>query len=203
MTGLDLEKDGLIEVAVVITDSDLEPVDEGFEIVIKPSPEALENMGEFVTKMHRSSGLLPLLDDGVSMSEATEKVLAYITERVPEPNKALLGGNSVGMDKAFLARDMPAVIDHLHYRIIDVSSIKELAKRWYPRSYFAAPAKTGNHRALGDIFDSIDELRYYRATIMVDEGPSIDESKEIAASISESRSQDRAAAPSAEDPAGP
>ena len=190
MTGLDLATDALIEVAVVITDSDLTPVDEGFDVVIKPSPEALANMGEFVTNMHRTSGLLPLLEDGVSMVEAREQVLAYIRERVPEPKQALLGGNSVGTDKAFLARDMPEVIEHLHYRIIDVSTIKELAKRWYPRAYFAAPAKTGNHRALGDIIDSIDELRYYRSTIMVSDGPSTEEARQAAAAIAASRAED-------------
>lgn len=150
MTGLNLETDALIEVAVLITDAELNVLDEGISVVIKPDEAALEQMDDFVRDMHIASGLLPELAGGMEMDEAQKLVLEYITARVPEPKKALLGGNSVGMDKNFLARDMPAVIDHLHYRVIDVSTIKELARRWYPRAYFQSPAKTGNHRALGD-----------------------------------------------------
>jgi len=146
-------------------------------------------MGEFVTKMHTESGLIHELGDGLELEEAQERVLSYIKERVPA-NKAPLGGNSVGTDKAFLERDMPAVIDYLHYRVIDVSSIKELARRWYPRAYFAAPEKFGNHRALGDIYDSIDELRYYRSILMpAGDGPSTDEARAQAEQILQTRTQ--------------
>ena len=189
MTGLDIIRDGLVEIAVVITDSNLIPLDEGIDLVIKPSEEHLASMGEFVTKMHTDSGLIDEWDDGITLEEAQEQVLAYIKKRVPA-KKAPLGGNSVGTDKAFLERDMPALIDYLHYRVIDVSSIKELARRWYPRSYFAAPAKFGNHRALGDIYDSIDELRYYRSVLMPEgDGPSTDEARAKADTILESRTQ--------------
>ena len=134
MTGLDTAVDELVEVAVVVTDSDLRPADEGIDVLIRPSQAAVAHMNEFVRTMHTNSGLT---------------------------------------DKAFLERYMPEVIGHLHYRVVDVSSLKELAKRWYPRTYFASPKKTGNHRALGDIYDSIDELRYYRAVLMPSgEGPS-------------------------------
>ena len=167
MTGLDLVADALIEVAVLITDAQLNVLDEGISVVIKPGDAALAQMDDFVRNMHVASGLLPLLADGLELAEAERQVLEYITARVPDPKKALLGGNSVGMDKNFLARDMPSVIEHLHYRVIDVSTIKELARRWYTKAHYNAPVKTGNHRALGDIQDSIDELRYYRETIMV------------------------------------
>lgn len=184
MTGLDLVNDALIEVAVLITDSELEIVDEGIQVVIKPEDAALAQMNDFVRNMHTVSGLLPELEQGLSMDEAQRIVVEYIKKHVPEANKALLGGNSVGTDKNFLARDMPEVIEHLHYRIIDVSTLKELSRRWYPKAHYAAPAKTGNHRALGDIQDSINELRYYRETIMVPApGPSTDEAKAVAAQI--------------------
>lgn len=166
MTGLDAVNDALIEVAVIVTDSQLQPVDDGISVVIKPPAGAVEKMDNFVTQMHTNSGLLEELDGGVSMEEAQATVLGYIQKIVPEAGIALLAGNSVGNDRLFLARDMPEVIDHLHYRIVDVSSIKELARRWYPTDFDAAPAKTGNHRALGDIQDSIDELAYYRSAIM-------------------------------------
>ena len=166
MTGIDAVNDALIEVAVIITDAQLQPVDEGISVVIKPLAGAIERMDDFVTRMHANSGLLEELDAGVSMQAAQDSVLSYIQRFVPEAGIALLAGNSVGNDRLFLARDMPEVIDHLHYRIVDVSSIKELARRWYPQDFDAAPAKTGNHRALGDIQDSIDELAYYRRTIM-------------------------------------
>ncbi|MCW4464954.1 oligoribonuclease [Glutamicibacter sp. MNS18] len=186
MTGLDLVHDALIEVAVLITDADLNVLDEGISVVIKPSDAALAQMDEFVRDMHITSGLLPELADGIEMAEAERLVLEYITTRVPEPKKALLGGNSVGMDKNFLARDMPSVIEHLHYRVIDVSTLKELARRWHTKAHYNAPAKTGNHRALGDIQDSIDELKYYRATIMVPSpGPTSAEAAKVAQEITE------------------
>ena len=131
--------------------------------------------------LHTSSGLLDDLESGLTMEEARETVLDYVTSLVPEARSAQLAGNSVGTDKAFLARDMPELIEHLHYRIVDVSSLKELAKRWYPRTFFHAPKKAGGHRALADILESIDELRYYRAVLFPDgEGPSSQECKEVA-----------------------
>ncbi|AZN29788.1 oligoribonuclease [Flaviflexus salsibiostraticola] len=189
MTGLDIVNDGLVEISVVITDSDLVPVDEGLDLVIKPTPEALASMGDFVRNMHTESGLIDEWDEGLDLAEAESRVLEYLRERVPA-KRAPLGGNSVGTDKAFLERDMPAVIDHLHYRVIDVSTLKELARRWYPRTYFAAPAKFGNHRALGDIYDSIDELRYYRSVLMPEgDGPSSEEARKKAKAILDSRTQ--------------
>lgn len=184
MTGLDLVHDALIEVAVLITDAELNVLDEGISVVIKPTAAALAQMDDFVRNMHIASGLLPELENGLEMAKAEQLVLEYITQRVPEPKKALLGGNSVGMDKNFLSRDMPSVIEHLHYRVIDVSTIKELARRWYTKAHYNAPLKTGNHRALGDIQDSIDELRYYRETIMVPApGPASAEAARIAKKI--------------------
>ncbi|WP_225220251.1 oligoribonuclease [Oerskovia merdavium] len=167
MTGLDLGADALIEVAAVVTDSELNVLGDGIDVLIAPPAEALEQMGDFVREMHTTSGLLEELPGGTTMADAQARVLEYIRTWVPEPGKAPLAGNSVGTDKTFLERDMPELVGHLHYRIVDVSSIKELARRWYPRVYFASPAKTGGHRALGDILDSIDELRYYREALFV------------------------------------
>lgn len=184
MTGLSLADDALIEVAVLVTDSELNVLGEGLDVVIKPEAAALAQMNDFVRDMHVTSGLLEELDAGITMEDAQEQILAYIKKYVPQPNKAPLAGNSVGTDKNFLVRDMPLVAEHLHYRIIDVSTIKELSRRWYPRAFFQAPAKTGNHRALGDIKDSIDELRYYRQAVMVPApGPDSKEAKAIAASV--------------------
>ncbi len=182
MTGLDLEADALVEVACLVTDSELNVLGEGVDLVIRPPQEALDQMGEFVTAMHTESGLLPLLAGGISLEEAQTQVMAYVREHVPTERKAPLGGNTVSTDRAFLARDMPELDTHLHYRIVDVSSVKELARRWYPRAYFAAPKKTGGHRALGDIRDSIAELRYYREAIFKD-APGLDSAslREIAA----------------------
>ncbi|THJ66986.1 oligoribonuclease [Arthrobacter echini] len=184
MTGLDLDRDALIEVAVVVTDAELNTIDDGLDVVIKPAAEALAQMGDFVRDMHTTSGLLEELDGGLTMADAEARVLEYIRERVPEPRKAQLAGNSIGTDRTFLVRDMPAVVDHLHYRVIDVSTIKELARRWYVRAYFQSPAKTGGHRALGDIEDSIRELRYYRQAVFVaSPGPDSAASKAIADAI--------------------
>lgn len=186
MTGLDLTKDELVEVAVVITDYDLEPVHPGFAIVIKPSASALASMGDFVRTMHESSGLLTELEHGVSLDEAEEAVLAYIAEHVPTAGQAPLAGNTIGTDRSFLARDMPRVDAHLHYRSVDVSSIKELVRRWFPRVYFNAPAKNGGHRALADILESIRELEYYRRVGFVAEpGPSSEDAQAVAATIVE------------------
>ncbi len=182
MTGLDPLADALIEVAVLVTDSELNILGDGVDVVIRPEPGALDRMGDFVRHMHTESKLLDELPHGITMAEAEQQVLEYITAWVPTPNKAQLAGNSVGMDRMFLARDMPAVIDHLHYRIIDVSTIKELSRRWFQRAYFQSPAKTGNHRALGDIKDSINELKYYRESVFVPApGPDSDKAKRIAA----------------------
>ncbi|MEU0567496.1 oligoribonuclease [Nonomuraea sp. NPDC005983] len=167
MTGLDLSRDALIEVACVITDSELNQIDEGVDVVIKPPPESLEQMSQVVHEMHTASGLLPELPGGVTLAEAESLVLEYIRRHIPEPKKAPLCGNSIGTDRTFISRDMPAVDAFLHYRMIDVSSIKELVRRWYPRVYFAAPEKQGGHRALADITESIRELRYYRAAVFV------------------------------------
>jgi oligoribonuclease len=182
MTGLDLEADALIELAVLVTDAELNVLGDGVDIVIKPTDEALAQMGEFVTDMHRKSGLLELLADGVTLEDAEAQALAYIRLYVPEVRKAPLAGNTIGTDRTFLARDMPTLEGHVHYRNVDVSSLKELAKRWYPRIYFTAPAKSGNHRALADIRESIEELRYYREAMLVPQpGPDRDVLAEIAA----------------------
>lgn len=167
MTGLSLEKDALIEVAALVTDGNLNILGDGMDVVIKPEQAALDQMDDFVRNMHTESGLINELDEGMSMERAQQLVLDYIKQWVPEPKKAVLGGNSVGTDKTFLVRDMPELVDYLHYRVIDVSTIKELSRRWFEKATYNAPAKTGNHRALGDIRDSIDELRYYRGTIFV------------------------------------
>lgn len=167
MTGLDIGTDALIEVAALVTDFELNVLGDGVDVVVKPSQQALEQMGDVVRTMHVASGLLEELPDGVSLSEAQERVLDYVRAHVPEPGRAPLAGNTVGTDRMFLARDMPELEGYLHYRIVDVSSIKELSRRWYPRVYFAAPAKSGNHRALADIRESIEELRYYRAAVFV------------------------------------
>ena len=167
MTGLSLESDALVEVAALVTDYELTVLGEGVDVVIRPPDAALAQMGEFVREMHTGSGLLDELEAGTTLEEAQRLVLDYVKEFVPEPRKAPLGGNTVATDRAFLARDMPDLESHLHYRIIDVSSIKELSRRWFPRAYFAAPLKTGGHRALADIRESIAELRYYREAVFV------------------------------------
>jgi oligoribonuclease len=191
MTGLDLTRDALIEVAVLVTDAELNVLGEGVDLVIRPPDEALDKMMDVVREMHTSSGLLGALSTGVSLHDANKAVLDYIKEYVPEPGKAPLAGNTVHMDRLFLARDMPQVEAWLHYRNVDVSSIKELARRWYPRVYFASPHKTGNHRALGDIRDSIDELRYYRRTVFVPiPGPTSDEARAAAVAVLAGQTED-------------
>jgi len=169
MTGLDISIDELVEVAVVITDYDLVPVDPGFSIVIKPDQSAFDNMGDFVTNMHRESGLLEEIPNGVALADAEYAVNEYILRFVPTPQTAPLAGNTIGTDRTFLAKYMPRVDSHLHYRSIDVSSIKELSRRWFPRVYFNAPAKDGGHRALADIRESIRELEYYRKAVFTPE----------------------------------
>ncbi|NJP28713.1 oligoribonuclease [Microbispora hainanensis] len=185
MTGLDLGRDALIEVACVVTDSELNQLDEGVDVVIKPPAETLEQMSDVVREMHTASGLLQALSTGVTLAEAEAVVLDYIRSHVPEPKKAPLCGNSIATDRAFIARDMPQVDTFLHYRMVDVSSIKELARRWYPRVYFASPEKQGGHRALADITESIRELRYYRAAVFVPQpGPDSATAREVAEAVS-------------------
>ena len=167
MTGLDLNRDVLVEIAVLVTDSELNILGEGVDLVIKATPEQLGGMNEFVTNMHTESGLITEIPNGVDISQAEAEIISYLEKYAPGAGKSPLAGNSVGTDRSFIARDMPLLNGYLHYRTIDVSSIKELARRWYPRIYFAAPKKTGNHRALGDIRDSIDELEYYRKAIFI------------------------------------
>ena len=182
MTGLSLTNDALIEVAALVTDYELNQLGDGIDLVIKPPSEALEQMDDFVRDMHTSSGLLEELSTGITMAEAEAQVLAYVRAWAPEAAKAPLGGNTVGTDRGFLARDMPELESHLHYRIIDVSSIKELALRWFPRAFFNSPKKAGGHRALADIRESIAELRYYREAIFVaPPGPDSETAKAIAA----------------------
>lgn len=188
MTGLDLTRDALIEVAALVTDNELNVLGEGVNIVVKPPPGALDDMAEVVVAMHTSSGLLERLDGGTTLADAETQVLDYVRQFVPEPRRAPLAGNSVGTDRTFLDRDMPALVGHLHYRIVDVSSIKELARRWFPKVYYASPEKTGNHRALGDIRDSIDELRYYRSTVFVPApGPDTATARAAATQVTASR----------------
>jgi oligoribonuclease len=167
MTGLDLARDALIELACLVTDSNLVVLDEGLDLIIKPPAEAIDQMEDVVREMHTASGLLAELPGGVTLAEAQDQVLAYVRRYVAEPRRVPLAGNSIATDRAFIARDMPELDAFLHYRMIDVSSIKELARRWYPRTYFASPPKHGGHRALADITESIQELRYYRETVFV------------------------------------
>ena len=184
MTGLELEVDELVEIAVVITDFELNILDPGYSVVIKPNQSALDNMGEFVTNMHRTSGLLEEIPNGVSVADAEFQVIEYIQRFVPDESKAPLAGNTIGTDRGFLARYMPRLDAHLHYRNVDVSSIKELARRWYPRVYFNAPSKHGGHRALADILESIRELAYYRGALFVDlPGPSSDDAKQVSEAV--------------------
>jgi oligoribonuclease len=181
MTGLSVENDEIVEIAAIVTDADLNELDAGISLVIKPSQVALDNMDDFVTGMHNDSGLMTELDTGITLEAAQTQVLDYIKSHVPEPNKGHLAGSSVYVDRGFLAKYMPDIDQYLHYRLIDVSSIKELARRWYPKAYFNSPEKTGNHRALADTRESIAELRYYREAIMVTApGPDGTQAKEIA-----------------------
>jgi oligoribonuclease len=181
MTGLDYVSDALIEIACVVTDFDLNPLGEGVDLVIKPPAEAVEQMVDFVRSMHEKSGLLTELDSGITLADAEQQVLAYVREHCAAGSRPPLAGNTVATDRAFISRDMADLDAFLHYRIVDVSSIKELSRRWYPRVYFAAPAKRGNHRALADIQESIEELRYYRAAIFVPTpGPESSEAKALA-----------------------
>ena len=186
MTGLDLEVDELVEIAVVITDFDLNVLDPGLSIVIKPDASALENMSDFVREMHTTSGLIEEIPNGKSLAEAEYEVLEYVLKFAPGARSAPLAGNTIGTDRMFIAKYMPRLDNHLHYRNVDVSSIKELARRWYPRIYFNAPAKNGGHRALADILESIRELDYYRSAAFVAEpGPTTEETQAAATGVVE------------------
>ncbi len=167
MTGLDPRRDEIVEIACIVTEADLTEVDAGITVVVKPDDAPLAAMDDVVVRMHTESGLLAQIPDGITVAEAQERVLAYVLGHVPDARKAPLAGSSVYVDRGFLARYMPDLDAHLHYRVIDVSTVKELARRWYPRVYFATPQKTGNHRALADIRESIAELRYYRDAMLV------------------------------------
>ncbi len=182
MTGLSTENDEIVEIAAIVTEADLTEIDEGVSFVVKPGDKALENMDDFVTNMHTASGLITEIPDGLSLSDAQARVLAYIKEYIPEDGKGQLAGSSIYVDRGFLAKYMPDIDQYLHYRLIDVSSIKELTRRWYPKVYFNTPEKTGNHRALADIRESIAELRYYRDAVFVEHpGPDGDTAKTISA----------------------
>lgn len=168
MTGLSLKNDRLVEIAVLVTDSELNLIGEGVDVVIHATESQLEGMNDFVREMHTNSGLITEIPKGISLAAAEAKIIAYLESASTVAGKSPLAGNSVGVDRAFIDRDMPLLSAYLHYRTIDVSSIKELARRWNPKAYFNAPAKTGNHRALGDIQDSIAELAHYRSAIFID-----------------------------------
>lgn len=186
MTGLNPDLDCLVEIAVVITDSELNVVDEGIDLVIKPRADSLAQMNDFVRDMHTTSGLINEFADGLDLADAEMQVLDYIQRFIPDAKDAPLAGNTIGTDRMFIAKYMPQVDAHLHYRNIDVSSIKELSRRWYPRVYFQLPKKTGDHRALADILESIKELRYYRETVFVGlPGPSSAEAQLAAEKVSE------------------
>lgn len=186
MTGLNPTVDVLVEVAVVVTTYDLEPLDAGFEVVIAPNPEAFEQMSDFVRDMHQKSGLLEALPDGLPLADAEAQVLEYILSFVPDAGVAPLAGNTIGTDRVFIHKDMPSVHSHLHYRNIDVSTIKELAKHWFPKAYFQSPGKDGGHRARADILESIRELDYYRhAVFAASPGPDTSSVKKVAQQIIE------------------
>lgn len=167
MTGLDVQQHSLVEVAIIITDFDLNPVHEGFEVIINPGATALKNMNDFVRQMHKKSGLLPKIAAGVTVAEAEKQLIAYVQQHVQGNYLPLVAGNTIGMDRRFISHYMPEFDAILHYRSIDVSTIKELSRRWYPQAFAAAPEKFGGHRALADIAESIQELAFFRETVFV------------------------------------
>ncbi|NEG69510.1 oligoribonuclease [Bifidobacterium choloepi] len=184
MTGLDIFHDELCEISVVPTDFNLNVLDDGIDFVIKPGQEAVEHMNDFVRAMHTRSGLINEWEHGLSVEEAERKVIEYVERFTPDGVKPLLAGNSIGSDKKFLDRFMPGLMERLHYRVVDVSTLKELARRWYPDVYLNRPPKRGGHRALADIIESLDELRYYRKAFMVPSpGPGSVQAKAIAERI--------------------
>jgi oligoribonuclease len=185
MTGLDLRNDALIEIAVLVTDGELAVLGDGVDIVIHADDDALAAMPDVVRDMHAHSGLTEEVRQSVvTVAEAEERVLAYIREHVPEARTAPLAGNSIATDRGFLARDMPELDAHLHYRMVDVSSVKELCRRWFPRVFYAKPEKGMAHRALADIYESIRELDYYRHTLFVPlPGPTSEQAQAVAAAL--------------------
>lgn len=190
MTGLDPERHVIVEIACIVTDADLVPLDEGVSYVVAATDAQMSHMDEFVIDMHTKSSLLPEIPNGISTEDAEQLVLTYIKQHVPEPRKAPLAGSSIYVDRMFLNKYMPTLDNYLHYRLVDVSSIKELARRWYPRAYYASPTKEGNHRALADIADSIRELDFYRKAVFVEgEGPDMKTAKSIAASLGTEKSE--------------
>src|SRR3954464_16017135 len=207
MTGLDLTRDKLIEVAVLVTDSELNVLDPGLDLVISADDADLDGMDDVVAEMHAKSGLTDAVRSStLTMAEAEQQLLAYVKRFVPERRTAPLCGNSIGTDRGFLARDMPQLDDHLHYRMVDVSSVKELARRWFPRVYFAQPQKGLAHRALADIIESVRELAYYRQTLFIDgPGPSRSQAQaaaaQVTASFAELFAAEEAGAPGQEPPA--
>ena len=185
MTGLDPDRDGLCEIAVIVTDFDLTPLHPGFELVINPGAEALEQMNSFVRGMHEKSGLLPRIEAGVSVEEAERQVIDYLAQHVTAGRRPLIAGNTIGMDRRFIAKYMPTLEEKLHYRSIDVSTIKELSRQWFPAAFFGAPAKRGGHRALADIAESIQELAYFRGAVLVAQpGPDKQASEQLADEVS-------------------
>ena len=185
MTGLDPDRDGLCEIAVIVTDFDLTPLHPGLELVINPGAEALEQMNSFVRGMHEKSGLLPRIEAGVSVEEAERQVIDYLAQHVTAGRRPLIAGNTIGMDRRFIAKYMPALEEKLHYRSIDVSTIKELSRQWFPAAFFGAPAKRGGHRALADIAESIQELAYFRGAVLVAQpGPDKQASEQLADEVS-------------------
>ena len=189
MTGLDLGKDALIEVAALVTDPELNVLGDGVDVVIHAGESLLGGMVEIVREMHDKSGLTDAVRAStVTVAEAEDMVMSYVTGLVKDPRTAPLCGNSIATDRGFLARDMPRLDAHLHYRMIDVSSIKELCRRWYPRTYFGQPGKGLAHRALADIKESIRELDYYRRTVFVPPpGPDVDGARVAAAAVAAER----------------
>lgn len=207
MTGLDLQRDALIEIAVLVTDGDLRVLGDGVDVVIHADEPALAAMPDVVRDMHAHSGLTDAVRAStVTLAQAEQLALAYIREHVPDPRTAPLAGNSIGTDRGFLARDMPELDGHLHYRMVDVSSIKELCRRWFPRVFYAKPEKGLAHRALADIEESIRELDYYRHTLFVaPPGPTSEQAQAVAARLTpaaaSSAEEQLASAP--DEPAGP
>jgi oligoribonuclease len=180
MTGLDPNFDEIVEIACIVTEADLTEIDSGITLVVKPTDEPLAAMDPFVVNMHTESGLITEIPDGITLEDAQAQVLEYVRQHVPDARKAPLAGSSVYVDRGFLSRYMPELDQHLHYRLLDVSSVKEIVRRWYPRVYFAAPEKNGNHRALGDVRESIAELRYYRdAAFVPHPGPDSDTARAL------------------------
>jgi oligoribonuclease len=189
MTGLDLQRDALIEIAVLVTDGELNILGEGVDVVIHADETALAGMPDVVREMHAHSGLTEeVRRSTVQLAEAEQLVLAYVREHMPEPRTAPLAGNSIATDRGFLTRDMPELDAHLHYRMVDVSSIKELCRRWFPRVFYAKPEKGLAHRALADIVESIRELDYYRHTLFVaPPGPTTEQAQAVATALAAPR----------------